>query len=296
MITVLGGIMTLFKDARDYQILFLSFFLSLGIFFRDWTLQFEAIFLTLISCLVTQIVLSSWTKFTDDRLNFITTNTEKKQVFITDYLDFSGVKSALITGLGLSLLLRANTPQILMLAGMLGIASKFMFTYHQKHFFNPANFGIIVTILLTKSAWVSPGQWGSESWYLLLFICTGAMVLSKVGRWETSAVFLACYGILEAIYNYYLGWNIDVLIHQLMSGSLLVFAFFMITDPPSIPNAKNSRIIWSVLIAVISFILKEFFYLNSGIFFALFMMSPLTILLDLKWKENRFRWQKLNPI
>lgn len=206
--------MKLFKDARDYQ-----------------------------------IVLSSWVKSTTIKSNFVTINYQKSQGFLyLSRLDFSGVKSALITALGLSLLLRSNSPNVLMVAGFLAIASKFIFHYHQKHFFNPANFAIIVTVFLTKSAWVSPGQWGSDWWYLLLFICTGAMVLNKVGRWETSAVFLGFYGGLEAIYNYYLGWNFEVLSHQLMSGSLLVFTCFMLTDPRSIPNAKNSRIIWVIAI------------------------------------------------
>lgn len=75
------------------------------------------------------------------------------------------------------------------------------------------------------------------------------MVLKKVGRWETTAVFLSTYGILEAIYNYYLGWNFEVLLHQLMTGSLLVFAFFMLSDPRSIPDGKNGRIIWAIVIA-----------------------------------------------
>jgi len=284
--------MNLFKDARDYQIICLGLFLVLGICLRDWTLQINSILLIIITCLVTQIILSSFLKFNSE---FININIPKKQGFyLNNLLDFSGVKSALITGLGLSLLLRANSSNILMLAGFLAISSKFIFNYHQKHFFNPANFGIIITIFLTKSAWVSPGQWGSDWWYLLLFICAGAMVLNKVGRWETSAIFLSVFIALEGIYNYYLGWNFEVLTHQLTSGSLLVFTFFMLTDPRSIPNAKNSRILWAIAIAFLSFILKEVFYINSGIFLALFMMSPLTILLDLIWKENRFRWQKIN--
>lgn len=288
--------MKIFKDARDYQIICLSLFLLVGILLKDWTLQIEGIFLTIITCLFTQIFLSSWTKFYSLQPIIHSTNSIKNQVFFKKYLDLSGLKSALITGLGLSLLLRSNSFYILMLAGFLAIASKFIFNYHQKHFFNPANFGIILTIFLTQGAWVSPGQWGSDGWYLLLFICTGAMVLNKVGRWETSAVFLGVYGGLEAIYNYYLGWNFDVLTHQLMSGSLLVFTFFMLTDPRSIPNAKNSRIIWAIAIGFLSFILKEVFYINNGIFLALFIISPMTIILDLIWKENRFRWQKLNPI
>jgi Na+-transporting NADH:ubiquinone oxidoreductase subunit NqrB len=284
--------MKLFQDARDYQIICLSLFLFLGIFLRDWTLQINGILLIIITCLLTQIILSSLVKLSIIKASFTTINKGKSQVFFL--FNFSGIKSALITGLGLSLLLRSNSFNTLILASFLAISSKFIFNYHQKHCFNPANFGIIVTIFLTKSAWVSPGQWGSDGLYLLLFICSGAMVLNKVGRWETSAVFLGFYGSLEAIYNYYLGWNFEVLSHQLMSGSLLIFTFFMLTDPRSIPNAKSSRIIWAIAIAILSFILKEVFYVNSGIFLALFIISPFTILFDLMFKGSRFRWQNLS--
>ena len=281
--------MKLLKDARDYQIIFLSLFLSVGIIYRDWTLQLDGLFLLIIVCCGTQIIFNSLIK----TFNYYQQNYQFNSLHTLNLIDFSNVKSALITGLGLSLLLRANHSETLIIAGCLAIASKFIFTYHHKHWFNPANFGIILALALTNDAWVSPGQWGSDSWYLLLFIATGAMVLNQVGRWETTVIFLGVYGSLEAIYNYYLGWNIEVLIHQLMSGSLLVFAFFMLTDPRSIPNSNKSRIIWSIIIAFVSFILKDFFYINTAIFWALFIISPLTVLLDFIWQDNRFRWQRL---
>ncbi len=279
--------MKFLKDARDYQIIFLTVFLTVGIVYRDWTLQIDRILLIIIACCGTQIIFNSLIK----AFNYYQQDYQLSSCNLVNFVSFSGIKSALITSLGLSLLLRANNPPTLVVAGCLAIASKFIFTYHHKHWFNPANFGIILALTLTNDAWVSPGQWGSDSWYLLLFMATGAMVLNKVGRWETTAVFMVVYASLEAIYNYYLGWNFDVLSHQLMSGSLLVFAFFMLTDPRSIPNAKSSRIIWAICIALLSFILKEAFYLNTAVFWALFMISPLTTILDLIWQETRFRWQ-----
>jgi len=52
-------------------------------------------------------------------------------------------RSAAITSLGLCLLLRANHLPTVVLAGVLAIASKFVLRRYRKHFFNPANFGII---------------------------------------------------------------------------------------------------------------------------------------------------------
>lgn len=286
-------IMDRFSDPRDYQILFLISFLTLGVINRDWTLHWQQILLIISFCLATQIIFDSVIK---QNKNTILLAQERQNFSWFNYLSFQGVKSALITSLGLSLLLRVNHPATFILASICAIASKFIFQSRGKHFFNPANFGIIAVLIFTHDAWITPGQWGSDGWYVLLFLATGAMVLNKVGRWETTAIFLAVYGGLEGIYNYYLGWNIEVLLHQLMSGSLLVFAFFMLTDPRSIPNAKNGRIIWSIAIAFLGFILGNLFYINNAVFWSLFIISPLTTMVDLIWKDSRFRWQNLSKL
>ena len=120
------------------------------------------------------------------------------------------------------------------------------------------------------------------------------MVLKQVGRWDTSIAFLLAYGGLEAVRNLWLGWSWDVWQHQFMSGSLLLFALFMLTDPRSIPNSKTGRLVWSLAIAITTFILQDYFYLSTAIFWSLFIISPLTVLLDIVWSAPRFNWQRLS--
>jgi Na+-transporting NADH:ubiquinone oxidoreductase subunit NqrB len=272
----------LFKDARDYQILFLSSFLILGIVTRDWTLHLEFIGVLFLCCLLTQTLFS---------LAIARPKLENSYNFPQYFYFTASWRSATITALGLSLLLRGNHWQTMAIAGCLAIASKFLFRYKGKHFFNPANFGIIASLIITRDAWVSPGQWGNDWWYLVLFIGAGGIVLKRVGRLDTSAAFLGTYISLEAIRNFCLGWSWDVWQHQLMSGSLLLFAFFMITDPRSIPNAAIARIFWSVCLASLTFILQHFFYIQTALFWSLFALSPLTIICDAIWKDIPFNWQ-----
>lgn len=260
----------MFGDPRDYQIVFLGTFLGLGMMTRDWSIKPELILSLIVSCCLTQLVLTSWSEPSQN--------------------PWLALKSALITSLGLALLLRADRVSTMVLAGSLAIASKFIFTVDRKHWFNPANFGIIIALIFAPDAWVSPGQWGDDWWYLLLFVGTGGIVLKRVGRWDTSATFLITYAVLEAARNFWLGWTWDVYTHKLMSGSLLLFTLFMITDPRSIPNARSARIIWAIAIAGLAFILRNYFYINEGIFIALFALSPLTILLDRVWSAPRFKW------
>ncbi|MDY6940034.1 MAG: Na+-transporting NADH:ubiquinone oxidoreductase, subunit NqrB, partial [Cyanobacteriota bacterium] len=169
-----------FPDARDYQILFLALFLFLGISTRDWTLRWDVMSVAVASCCTTQLLLSFFISGDRHRTPADSTPPVGAQ---RDRLvrSLGSLRSALITALGLCLLLRANEPTTMAIAGCLAIASKFLFRIRGKHFFNPANFGIIAALLLTSDAWVSPGQWGTDWWYLLLFAGTGGMVLQKVG-------------------------------------------------------------------------------------------------------------------
>ncbi|MEH2409983.1 RnfABCDGE type electron transport complex subunit D [Nostoc sp.] len=260
----------LLKDIRDYQILFLGLFLVVGIGTRDWTLRPELIGVAIATSLATQWILS----------------------LISGKEQIPNLRSALITSLGLSLLLRADHWTTMAIAAAIAIASKFIFQFGDKHFFNPANFGIISVLILTPDAWVSPGQWGEEWWYGLLFVGTGGMILQRIGRWDTTAAFLTAYSLLEAIRNLWLGWTWDVYWHRLMSGSLLLFALFMITDPRSIPNSRIGRVVWAVCIAGLTFILRNYFFVSTAVFWALFALAPLTILLDVLWLAPRFAWQR----
>ncbi|MEM7793934.1 MAG: RnfABCDGE type electron transport complex subunit D [Cyanobacteria bacterium P01_C01_bin.118] len=205
-------------------------------------------------------------------------------------------RSPLITALGLSLLLRTDHIATMAFAAVIAIASKFLCKTNDKHFFNPANLGIIAALTLTNDAWVSPGQWGDEIWYAFIFIGAGGMVLKRVGRWDTTGMFLASYALLEAVRNLYLGWTWDVWSHRMMSGSLLLFALFMVTDPRSIPNARPARLIWALAIAVLTFVLRNQFYLSTAVFWALFLLAPLTIVLDKLWESPRFEWKKKDTL
>ncbi len=282
----------LLQDVRDYQILFLSLFLLLGIGTRDWTLRPDLVLVVTVVCLATQwLATFIGSTFKANRLNWL-----QKLEDCPDQFDSvlapakPSLRSALITALSLSLLLRADHYTTMALAGSLAILSKFLFQVRSKHFFNPANFGIVAVLILTTDAWVSPGQWGEDGWYALLFAGTGGMVLKRVGRWDTTAAFLGSYALLEAVRNLWLGWTWDVFYHRLMSGSLLLFALFMITDPRSIPNARISRWLWAISIAGLTFVLRNQFFVSSAVFWALFALSPLTILLDFIWSAPRFTW------
>ncbi len=294
------------KDARDYQILFLGLFLLLGLVTRDWTLKPAVVGVAIAASLMTQALCTYWfhsSPVTAHAASQGTTATVPEAPATASDAGFwsrlcafrFNWRSPLITSLGLSLLLRVDHWPTMALAACVAIASKFICKINGKHFFNPANIGIIAVLTLTQDAWVSPGQWGEEVWFAFIFIGAGGMVLKRVGRWDTTAAFLGSYALMEAVRNLYLGWTWDVWGHRLMSGSLLLFALFMVTDPRSIPNARPARLIWAGSIAGLTFILRNYFYLSTAVFWALFILSPLTIALDALWQSERFTWKVFKP-
>src|SRR5262245_2436627 len=77
-------------------------------------------------------------------------------------------RSPLITGLSLSLLLRADEPWLHALAAVIAIGSKFVLRVDGKHIWNPAGLAIVVLLFTSNDVWISPGQWGSAVWFVAL--------------------------------------------------------------------------------------------------------------------------------
>jgi len=67
-------------------------------------------------------------------------------------------RSPLITGLSLSLLLRADEAWLHALAGLIGIGSKFVLRVDGKHIFNPAAIAVVITFFIYPDSIVFPCQ------------------------------------------------------------------------------------------------------------------------------------------
>lgn len=273
----------LIGDARHFQILFLSVFLFYGINVLRWETDAATIIGTFFTCLITQALFTA-----------LTTQ------------DYRSLKSAFISAMSLCLMLRTNSVWVMALASLLSISSKFILRTKfsdresaasvHKHFFNPTNFGIITTLLITGNAWISPGQWGSSGLFLFVIGFLGLMVLLRARRLDTAFAFLLTYGGLLFIRSVVvLGWEMDFFLHQLSSGTLLLFSFFMITDPVSTPSHPAARILWASLAGMLAFYLASYEFVNGAPLWALFVLSPLTVFLDKLIVHSPFSWIARQP-
>lgn len=200
-------------------------------------------------------------------------------------------KSALITALSLSILLRAAHPAFWFAAALIGIGAKFGVRYNGKHLFNPACIGIVaVTLVGGSSAWVSPGQWGQFSWFTAFAIGAAALVLSSAKRLDIALGFLAMFAAMLFGRALWLGDPFVIPAHQMQSGALLVFAFFMITDPRSTPDSRAGRIVFACAVAALAAWLSWAPHIRGSMLYALAALAPLTPILDRLMPAGRFQW------
>jgi hypothetical protein len=201
-------------------------------------------------------------------------------------------RSPLITALSLTLLLRTDYVVLAMLAASIAIGSKFLIRVRDKHVFNPANVALVALMLLTDRAWVSSGQWGSTAIVAFALACLGLIVLTHARRSETTIGFLIVYAGLLFGRALWLEDPLSIPLHQIQNGALLLFAFFMISDPKTTPNTAIGRYIFATTVALIAFIIQFVFYEPNGPILALVMSAPLVPFIDALSRGRRYEWRR----
>jgi len=238
--SVLRPIRFLGADPRHYQIAMLSMFLGFGLFAFDFGMRPAMAAFTLASALGLQFLCG-------------------KMVGLPRF----DPRSPLISGLSLCLLVRTNLWWIALLAVVIAIGSKFVVRVKGRHIFNPTNFGIAVVLLLTsgdffpailpeKALWVSPGQWGTGLVLGFFFACLGFLVVFRAARMDVSIAFICFYALIVYALTFYLGDPYAIAHRRLTNGALLLFTFFMISDPKTTPNTRGGRILFAFVVALIA--------------------------------------------
>ncbi|HEY2954025.1 MAG TPA: RnfABCDGE type electron transport complex subunit D [Candidatus Eisenbacteria bacterium] len=199
-------------------------------------------------------------------------------------------RSALISGLSLCLLLRTDHLALAALAAVITITSKFLLRVDGKHVFNPTNFGIVALIALGFPVWVSPGQWGNVAFFAFLMACLGGLVVNRAARGDVTLAFLGFYAAILFGRALWLGQRPAVPLHQLQSGALLLFAFFMISDPRTTPRSRTGRVLFAALVAAGAAAVPFLLYRTNGLLWSLAALSPLVPLLDRWLPGPRYEW------
>jgi enediyne biosynthesis protein E5 len=258
------------SDARHFQVAALSILLAINFVWIDFGAKPLHSALAAAAALATQVLCT--------------------RIWRLPALD---LRSPLITGLSLSLLLRADEPWIHAAAAAIAIASKFVLRIDGKHIWNPAGFAIVALLLTSGGVWISPGQWGDTVWFASLAAFLAILVLHASQRSDIALFFLGSHAALLLARALWLGDPLAVPLHQMEGGSLLIFAFFMISDPRTTPDSRLGRFLFAFGVALLAHYLAFFMQMRPALYVALFTLSPLTLLLDRLVPANRFEWSTI---
>ena len=256
------------RDPRLYQIASLSTLLLYGLFWLHFDISIWQVAITLG---VAQLTQYAGTRYFN--------------------LPSFDPKSALISSLSLCLLLRTNDLLVAGCAALIAIASKFVIRWNNKHVFNPTNLALVV-ILTSGLGWISPGQWGQVAWLGFLIACLGSLVVTRAVRADVTLAFLAFYVGLLFVRALWLGDPLTIPLHQIESGALLIFAFFMISDPKTTPDSRTGRIVYALLVALTALYVQFGFFKPNGPLWGLIACSPFVPLLDRLFCGARYDWSK----
>ncbi len=191
--------------------------------------------------------------------------------------------SAMLTGSGVALILRVpSTPPNdhwsfhawYVFAGVaaLSLSTKYLIRYRGSHVFNPSNIGLVVAFIVLGSTraepldfWWAPLDIGMITAYAVILI-GGLVITARLGLLAAAASFwiglAAGVGVLAASGHCMVArwafapvcgiefWRVIV-----TSPEVLIFLFFMITDPKTLPSGRVGRIVFGLLVALVSTLL-----------------------------------------
>ncbi len=191
--------------------------------------------------------------------------------------------SAMLTGSGVALILRVpgtpadepwSTYRWYVFAGVaaLSLLTKYVIRYRGSHLFNPSNIGLVAAFVVLGSERVEPLDfwWGPlDRWTLTAYavILGGGVLITTrlhmvgmaVTFWLTLAAgvgLLAASGhCMTAQWAFAPVCGFDFWRVIVTSPEVLIFLFFMITDPKTVPSGRVGRIVFGVLVAVASTLL-----------------------------------------
>jgi len=152
---------------------------------------------------------------------------------------------------------------------LLCLLPKYVLRRNGRHVFNPSNIGLTWGLLLIGPSYVfSEHLWwaplGVPMVVTMAVIFGGAFwVLRQVRMITMAATFLATFGVLIAIFaalgrHYYGTWHegpVSGLFYWTtiaFSPELLIFVFFMTTDPQTAPKSPRGRVIYAVVTATLA--------------------------------------------
>ncbi len=182
--------------------------------------------------------------------------------------------SALLTGSGVALLMRVvGTPAdhpwatngLLLFAGVaaFSLLQKYVIRYRGKNLFNPSNVGLVLAFLVFGNARLEPLNlwWAPLNFWMIaayaIIIVGGTYVVWRARILTLSVTFFVAFSILQGIlaasgHCITANWAFQPVCGAeyyriiVTSPEVLIYAYFMVTDPPTVPRGRVGRFVFAL--------------------------------------------------
>lgn len=217
------------------------------------------------------------------------------------FIDF--LLSAHITGLACAMLLYANErlgPVVF--ASVVAICSKCLLRAPAergtRHFLNPSNFGITVTLLVFSWVSVAPpyqfteNMTGVGDWILpAVIICTGTFLNARfTRRLPLIAAWLGGFVAQAALRSVFLDSPFGAALVPMTGVAFILYTFYMVTDPATTPAGRRDQIVFGLSVAAVYGLLMVA-HVVFGLFFALTIVCGVRglCILAMRWVRGSAR-------
>jgi Na+-translocating ferredoxin:NAD+ oxidoreductase RnfD subunit len=199
------------------------------------------------------------------------------------FVDF--LLSAHISGLAVSMLLYANERlAVIAFAAAVAIASKALIRVPigkgPRHFLNPSNFGVTLTLLLFP--WVGiaqPYQFtenlaGAGDWILPgVIVVSGTFLNARfTGRLPLIGAWLGAFAMQAFVRSIWFAFPVQAALMPMTGATFILYTFYMITDPATTPSSLSGQLTFGSAVALTYGVLMAM-HVVFGLFFALSVVT-----------------------
>lgn len=218
---------------------------------------------------------------------------------VKNFIDF--LLSAHISALAVAMLIYANDRLwVVSFATAVAIGSKVIFRVASgrgaRHFYNPSNFGIAVTLLLFSWVGIAPPYHFTENLDRIgdlvlpgIIVCTGTFLNARfTHRLPLILAWLIGFVLQAGVRSLAFDTPLLAALLPLTGLAFILYTFYMVTDPATTPSGVLSQLTFGLSLAVV-YALLMVFHVVFGLFFALSIVCTVRglVLYVHSWQTSR---------
>jgi len=157
---------------------------------------------------------------------------------------------------------------------VVAMASKYLVRWHGRHIFNPSNLGLVLAFVALGPRytdpqdlwWISMGPWMIATYAIL--IGGGLLIAWELRLLGLELGFMVAFAAFVALglapvpdHCMVASWHATALCGRdlwqvlVTSPEVLIFALFMIPDPRTVPDGQAARVVFGIVVALLSVLL-----------------------------------------